>query len=490
MNAVTPDMSSSIPATVLPTVGGHGTLFVLSEGRGLVRLLGLKKLRVEVAPITLGWPFWIALHVTPRQPVIKPCMKKTHIPLSDIQGYAQLATDATLGITNLVETMHHTILRLPLPLGQAAPKPVTGIHGVVYRMLKSSSGLVYATIRGVTTLVGGAFDAALEHLQPDLIHLDSSRGRDATVSILNGVLGDHMQAHGNPLTIAMGFRRDGQALELSKESLAGAFPQASGKVLVMLHGHCMNELQWCRNGHNHGDVLAAANGYTAVYLRYNTGLHISENGQALSRLLEELVRHWPVPVQELCLLGYSMGGMVARSACHYGAKAGHGWLGHVRKLLFVGTPHHGSMLEQAGNVVDKALEISPYSHALSRLGKIRSAGTTDLRHGNLVDEDWSGQNRFAHFSDQRQISQLPENIKCYAIAAMIAKTHREVHGQCVGDGLVPVKSALGKHRNSRRALNIPQARQRVFYGMNHLQLLDSEQVCAQLHEWMSQPQRD
>ena len=414
-------------------------------------------------------------------------MKTKHVHLSDIQGCSQLAVQATLGVTDLVQAMHQTILRQPWPLGKGSTQAPSGLHGLVYRLLASTSGFVYDAVRSITTLVGNGVDTALTHLQPELTELESSRRRDALISILNGVLGDHMKAHDNPLTIPMSLRHGAKVLELSRDSLAQAISQPSGKVLLLLHGHCMNELQWCRRGHDHGEVLAAANGFTPVYLRYNSGLHISENGRALADVLEQLVHEWPVPLQELSIVGYSMGGLVARSAFHYGAKARQGWLGRVNKLFFLGTPHHGSMLEQAGNVLDKALEISPYSHALSRLGKIRSAGTTDLRHGNLVDEDWSGRNRFAHFADQRAASKLPQRVKCHAIAAMISKKHSALHGQLVGDGLVPVKSALGQHRNSARALNIPPEQQRVFYGMNHLQLLDSQAVYDQLQQWMAPP---
>ncbi len=412
-------------------------------------------------------------------------MKTTHVHLTDIQGCSQLVVQATLGVTDLVQAMHQTILRQPLPLAKGSSKAPTGLHGVIYRVLAGTSGFVYDAVRGITKRVGSGIDTALTHLQPELIHLDSSRERDALISILNGVLGDHMKAHDNPLTIPMSLRQGGKVLELAKDSLARAITQPSGKVLLMLHGHCMNELQWYRRGHDHGEKLAAANGFSLVYLRYNTGLHISENGRALADLLEKLVREWPVPLQELCIVGYSMGGLVARSAFHYGTQAQQGWPALVHKLFFLGTPHHGSMLEQAGNLLDKALEISPYSHALSRLGKIRSAGTTDLRHGNLVEEDWAGRNRFAHFADQRAISQLPKSVKCYAIAAMISGKHSELHGRLVGDGLVPVKSALGQHRNSARALNIPPQQQHVFYGMNHLKLLDSQAVYAQLQQWLA-----
>ncbi len=414
-------------------------------------------------------------------------MKKTHIHLSDIHGYGQLAVEATLGVTDLVEAMHHNILRLPLPFGTADAPPAGAVHGAVYTVLQKTSGLVYDAIRTITKQVGGGLDAALERLRPELDHINSSSERAAIISVLNGVLGDHMQTHNNPLTITMAFRHGGDVLELSKASLASALPQAQGKILVMLHGHCMNELQWTSHGHNHGEALAAAHGYTPMYIRYNTGLHISQNGRTLAQLLEELVATWPVPVQEVCVVGYSMGGLVARSAFYYGAQAQHRWPQQVRKLLFVGTPHHGSMVERAGNLLDIALEASPYSQALSRLGKIRSAGTTDLRHGNLLDEDWLGRDRFAPAADPRKPQKLPSNVQCYAIAAMIAKEHGELSSKLVGDGLVPLKSALGQHSNKQRALDIPQERQRVFFGTTHLGLLDSKAVYEQLQAWMAQP---
>lgn len=411
-------------------------------------------------------------------------MQKKHIYWSDIHGYSRLAIEATLGVTDLVEAMHRNILALPMPLAKAAATPDSGVHGAAYQLLHRSSAIVYDTIRGVTKLVSGGLDAAMEHLQSELGHLDSSDERAALISILNGVLGDHMTAHDNPLTITMGFYQDGKLLELTPTSLTKSIPAPQGRILVLLHGHCMNELQWQRNGHDHGKVLAAANGFTPIYLRYNTGLHISKNGRACADLLEELIGAWPVPIEEICIMGYSMGGLVARSAFHYGALNHCSWLGKVQKLMFVGTPHHGSMVERAGNMVDLALDLSPYSQALSRLGKIRSAGTTDLRHGNLIDEDWEGHDRFAHAADQRTYSQLPANVRCYAIAAALAKEQNALQDQWIGDGLVPVNSALGRHKDERRALRFADEHSRVFYGLSHLGLLDSQDVCVQLQIWM------
>jgi pimeloyl-ACP methyl ester carboxylesterase len=415
-------------------------------------------------------------------------MKKRHIHWSDLHGYSRLAIDATLGITDLVEAMHLNFLHLPAPFGKSRAAFSQRSHGPVRKVVHKTTGLLYGSIRRATHLLAGGLDLALGRLQPELEHLHSTKERDALISILNGVLGDHMTRRNNPLTITMGWRLHGKNLALSKESLGNALPHAHGRILVMLHGHCMNETQWTTSsGHNHGEALAAALGFTPMVLRYNSGLHISQNGRALADQLAQLVKAWPVSVEELCIVGYSMGGLLARSAFHYGEQAGHGWMPTVRKLIFVGTPHHGSMLEQAGNLVDIALEISPYSEALARLGKIRSAGTTDLRHGNLLDVDWMGRDRFARSADPRQPVPLPEGVQCYAIAAMISKEHNNLSAKLVGDGLVPLKSALGQHHERKRALHFPHGHQKVFYGTTHLGLLDSQEVCSQMRQWIDAP---
>lgn len=119
-------------------------------------------------------------------------MKKTHVHLSDLHGYSRLAIDATLGVTDLVQAMHHNILRLPLPFDRASTAPGRGVHGTVYTVLQQTSGLIYGAIKRFTCMVGGGLDTALAHLQPELEHLDSSSQRMTILSILNGVLGDHM----------------------------------------------------------------------------------------------------------------------------------------------------------------------------------------------------------------------------------------------------------------------------------------------------------
>ena len=403
-------------------------------------------------------------------------VKKRRVDAADLRGLNRLTIDGIAGIVDLVEAMHYNIASVPGILAKPKRGRTTGITGLVYR-----------SIRGVIGLVGHGLDKLLARLEPLLGERSTWPGREALLAALNGVLGDYLAASNNPLAITMALRRGGVALPGERAPLAAAIPQAGGKLVVLLHGLCMNDLQWMRKRHDHGAALARDLAYTPVYLHYNSGLHISTNGRAFAELLETLVQRWPVPLTELVLIGHSMGGLVARSACHYGALARHEWLRRVDKLVFLGTPHHGAPLERGGNWVDVLLGSSAYSAPLARLGKIRSAGITDLRFGSLLDEDWNKRDRFERSGDLRVGVPLPEGVACYAIAATTGKTAGDLTDKLIGDGIVPLASALGRHTNPRLALTFDESRQWVAYGTNHLDLLSRPEVYAQIERWLAGP---
>jgi pimeloyl-ACP methyl ester carboxylesterase len=336
------------------------------------------------------------------------------------------------------------------------------------------TGLVYRSVRGSVQLIGRGIDLGLAPFVALLPEGDSTPTRDAFVSAVNGVYGDHLVRTGNPLAIEMSLRYRDRPLDLDK--LAGAFggePDAApgGRMLVLVHGLCMGDLQWNHEGYDHGAALADEFGYTPLYLRYNSGRHVGDNGRAFAELLEIVVANWPRPVEELVILGHSMGGLVARSACHHGQAAGHAWLAHLRKLVFLGTPHHGSPLERGGHGLDFVLEASPYSAPFTRIGRTRSAGITDLRHGSVT----TGAHRTVP---------LPAGVKCYAAAATLGARRSLLSERLIGDGLVPLDSALGRHADPGRTLAIPRTRQWVGHGMGHLELLSRAEVHAQLREWL------
>jgi pimeloyl-ACP methyl ester carboxylesterase len=216
---------------------------------------------------------------------------------------------------------------------------------------------------------------------------------------------------------------------------------------------------------------------------YNTGLHISRNGSALASLLERLAAAWPSPLEEIVLVGHSMGGLVARSACHAGGAADHLWRRRLTKLVCIGSPHHGAALERGGHWVDVLLGISRYAAPLGRLGRIRSAGVTDLRFGNVLDEHWQGRDRFACGRDARAGLKLPEDVECYAVAG--TRTRAPRGGPYASDGLVTVDSALGRHRRPELTLAFPGAHQWIALGVGHLDLLGSLDVYEVLRSWLS-----
>lgn len=398
--------------------------------------------------------------------------KSAAVSLSDVLGLSRLIFEAADGVTGIVEQMHSSVLDTP-----GLPPPTRGVRGVTRLVYRGIRGAFRVTGKGI----GGA--AALIDAKPD--DRPTSRGREVALAALNGVIGDHLAATGNPLAIPMRFRRDGRPLKLDMATLAEAFPNARGKLAVLVHGLCVSDLQWRRQNHDHGATLAHELGYTPVYLSYNSGLHISVNGRAFADVLEALVAGWPVEIDELVIIGHSMGGLVARSACRYGEEAGHHWRQKLHKLVFLGTPHHGAPLERLGNWVDVMLGKTPYAAAFARLGQIRSAGVTDLRYGNLTDEDWQGRDRFARAPDTRRPVPLPDGVACYAIAATTAASPGSVKDRLVGDGLVPVASALGRHEDRARSLEFPADRQWVAYETGHLDLLSRHDVYEQIARWLS-----
>lgn len=407
---------------------------------------------------------------------------RRHLRSSDLRGVAKLATDATTGIHQITEGVHQSVLgTLGLP------------HGKQLGQTRGLTGLIYQSIHGVTRAVAKALDSALLALQPLFERIEGEKPgtpeRELVLAILNGVMGDRLVETGNPLATAMSFRYRGEPLDIAKGKAPAPI---TGRIVVLIHGLCMNDLQWrvAQPGASEpevvdiGEALAAAQGCTPLYLRYNTGLHISHNGRALSDRLEHLLAGWPVPVESLTLIGYSMGGLVARSACHHAQADGRQWRRALKHAVFLATPHHGSPLERVGNLLDVLLGVTPYSAPYGKLLRLRSAGITDLRYGQVLDDDAPGHDRFRRRPDNRHAVALPDGVRCYALAATLAAKRSPLSDRLTGDGLVPLHSALGHHAEPERALKFAKARQAILYRMNHMAVPGHPAVQAQVLAWL------
>ncbi len=390
-----------------------------------------------------------------------------------------MATQATLGVTRITEGVHRSVLSTMGFAGGKTPGQTSG-----------TTGLVYRSIHEVVQWVGKGVDVVLSRLQPLFDSLEETEletpEREAILAALNGVMGDRLVEGNSPFATPMILRYQDEVLNWQD---LPPMPAASNKVLLLIHGLGMNDLQRHAQHKGHpleqGRALASALDYTPIYVRYNSGLHTSQNGRALSAQLEQLVTHWPTAIEQLTVVAHSMGGLLIRSACHYAKQEGFRWPGQLKNIVFLGTPHHGVPLERAGNWVHTILGSTPYTRPFTALGQLRSAGITDLRYGHVLDEDWQGHDRFQPRNDNRQHVPLPEGVACYTVAATVAAKRSALANRLIGDGLVPLHSALGQHEDAQRKLLFSEASQWIAYRMNHLELLSSPEVSRQMVQWLT-----
>jgi pimeloyl-ACP methyl ester carboxylesterase len=382
-----------------------------------------------------------------------------------LRGVSRLVVEATQGVTSVVESMHVAIGSGPEVLG----KPLESLTKLV-------TAPTYSAVRGVTRVVGSSLDQALSLLGKAVTAEGTSGGLG--LAALNGVLGDYLEETGNPLTTQMSLWSQGELVGLGAEALKKRFPEGDSLVFFV-HGSSLDETCWKRQGSCEPETLAASVGLTPIFLRYNSGLHVSENGSRFAALLETLVRAWPRAIRDLVFIGHSMGGLVCRSACAVAEVDSLSWRPHLKALVTLGTPHHGSPLERSGNWFECMLEISRYSAPLSTLGKIRSAGVTDLRYGTISPDDWKGRDRFRRPGDPRTAVALPHDVACFAVAG-------QRKAKVPSDGLVPVDSALGRHAKAELTLHFGSDRQFIAENTKHLELLNSRVVFQQVHAWLAE----
>lgn len=402
-----------------------------------------------------------------------------------VQGTTRLAFDAVEGVTNIVEGMYRNIASFSLPFGKEPEGGAPGIAGIVHTLIRESNGQIREAVDHALGLLAPVIDKIDDEYPP-------GPNRQAAIAALNGVCGDHLADTGNALALPMIFRRQNLELELEPTKLQSAYPDATGKLLIAAHGLAMNDLYWTYRDHNHIEMLAQDGGYSPVYLRYNSGKHISTNGRELAEKMQSLVDAWPGSVSSITLVGFSMGGLLFRSALHYAQEAEMDWPQWVDKAVYIGSPHHGSVIERGGNWFHATFGISPYTAPLGALGRIRSNGITDLRYGNTLDDHWQEAVEYDSFSDltskkacdRRTPVPLAEGINHFAIGATLSPQPGAVIGKLLGDGLVHPSSATGRHKDKERRLSFAPDRQKILYNTGHLSLLDSPEVSVLLRDWL------
>jgi len=403
----------------------------------------------------------------------------------EMRAAGRLVGDALGGAVDVVRDVHGAVARRVTRFLPPAAAPVTRLHGAI-------TGLSYAGTAAAHRVVpaAGAEVVSRTWRAGPTSFADSPWGR-ALLPTVNGLWGDTVAARYPALAVPMAVRVDDRDVATDGASVARAFPAATSRVAVFVHGLVEDDRSWWRHPGpegvphpgSYGDRLRDDLGVTPVYVRYNTGRRVSDNGRSLARLLDALTSAWPVPVHELSLVGHSMGGLVARSACHDGDRAGSAWVPAVRAVVALGTPHLGAPLEKGVHLADWLLSRLPETAPLSRSLRGRSVGVKDLRFGAVVEEDWSGHDPDELLHDRcTDVPFLGHATYCF-VASSMTRDPRHPAGRLLGDGLVRYPSASGAGRTRRVPFDVANGAH--VGGVGHLMLLNHPDVYRRLRAWLT-----
>jgi hypothetical protein len=409
---------------------------------------------------------------------------------ADAVGAAMIAGRGLAATTAAIGDIHAALAGRVFSLTGRPATPVRLMHnGISKSVYRAVGGGARVASYAAGQVVG--LTAAQRSRTAGYIRVADRPAGDVVVGALNGAWGDTFARWRNPLALSMTIRAGGHDVDPTDAGLRDAFRQPSGDLVVFLHGLCETERAWwlraedhyADRSSSHGSRLAAETGATPVYLRYNTGLHISDNGEQLAVLLAQLVAHWPVTVTRLTLIGHSMGGLVIRSACCHAQEAELSWLEQVRRIVYLGSPHLGAPLEVAASAAGVALRKLPETRPFAKALASRSVGIKDLRYGDVRPADWSDiRDPDAWRAEPTECAPLLETAEHYYIGATLSRSQDHIVARMIGDALVTFPSASGAGPRRRLAFDIDRGRH--LGGLHHFDLLNHPRVWALLKAWL------
>lgn len=363
-----------------------------------------------------------------------------------------------------VEGMHRVISGRWFSLLRPIAAPVEVVHDAVRTK-------VYGSIRGGGALVGLGLDQWID---------PASRTADVAQAITSGLWGDTLGPR-RASAPAMSIRDcDGVAVTPGP-GLAAAFPAATNRLVLLVHGLVDTEHCWAGTDTHAGlaTVLHDHPELTPIAIRYNTGLHISDNGQALADVLAALHDEWPIGIESIALVGHSMGGLVIRSACETALADGHPWIDKVDDVVTIASPHRGAWLEKAANVAAWGLGVAPQTRPLAAFLNGRSAGIKDLRFGAIARSDWQDIDPDAVLVNTVGIRPLPAGIRHHFVGSVLTSNPRHPLGVVMGDFMIRTASSTARDLEPTSMV--------VHTGTHHFNTPHDPVVVDQVMAWLDPP---
>ena len=366
---------------------------------------------------------------------------------------------------------------------------------------RSNFGLranIYRAVRGTSSLTtqGAAWVFGMLDEEEDAASIQDAKGGATAIAALTTAFGDNLKRAGSSLAPEMNLKVDGQTVVPLPDEIAAAYPNATSSIVVSIHGLGGTEYVWSPKPDSDDDLvdvpptfgqqLSDDYGFTPVFVRYNTGANIHENGTDFALLMQLLYDNWPVPVENIVLIGHSMGGLVVRSACAQVEAAASApledpWTSKVSQIFYVGSPHRGAPLERVSNqaieLVGKFKRSAPLVPLLNR----RSAGIKDLRFGTLLAEELGDgaddpDSNHRALVDHQQIEPLATAEHHLIVGTKLAQSKGKA-AALVGDTIVPVASASSSADDVNRT-DFPDGHLHFVEGVAHIPMVVDQRIFA------------
>lgn len=301
------------------------------------------------------------------------------------------------------------------------------------------------------------------------------------IGAINGIIGDYLEKKNNPLSIPMTLLFNGERIN----DFNTLPKQKKYKFAIFIHGLSDSDERWfykTESGENtgFGKNLHQHEGYLPLYIRYNSGLHISENGEKLHRLLNDFFSNNLDKTEEIVIIGHSMGGLITHSAIQHAKMLNENWESKLTKVFLLGSPHQGAPLEKGAHLVSGLLKAfpQPYLKLAADVLNLRSNGIKDLRYGYTHKDEWEGHNPDEILKNRKKPAEVYHDIEYYIIAGSIFSSGEQLLAQWLGDMMVPVSSALGISKNKLFHYHFRNENVQLIESVLHIQLPVHEQVLS------------